>query len=334
MQPPPRRRARSRPATLLLAGLTALALAACGGSGGGGTAHASSHPGSRQTGGTTTARTATTPSPPPKPTYPPYPRVLPAATRTGPSGFVPAVQWRGRTAVWVARSAAGVELLSFAQNLVGLNLHSGTVDAGSSGWRYGPSIGGFERARLVAAFNGGFRLSTGSGGFESYGRLAVPLQAGIGSVVTYTNGTTDIGSWHHEVPAPGKKIASVRQNLPLLIDHGRAAASVSCISCWGATLGGVTDPARSALGITADGHLIWAGGEHLTPSQLAGALLGARVVRAVELDINPEWVNAYLYGHHHGHGPLAPIPVVAGQNGIPGEFLAPWSRDFFSVVAR
>jgi len=52
---------------------------------------------------------------------------------------------------------------------------------------------------------------------------------------------------------------------------------------------GVGDPARSALGITADGHLIWAGGEHLTPAGLAAALLGARVVRAVELDINPEW---------------------------------------------
>jgi hypothetical protein len=234
----------------------------------------------------------------------------------------------------VERSASGVDLLSFAQDLVGLHLHSGTVDAGTSGWRYGPSIGGFERRRVVAAFNGGFRLSTGAGGFESYGHVAVALQAGVGSIVTYTDGTTDIGSWHHEVPAAGKKIASVRQNLPLLIDHGHAAASVNCITCWGATLGGITDPARSALGITADGHLIWAGGEHLTPSQLADALLAARVVRAVELDINPEWVNAYLYAHHHGHGPVVPIPVLAGQNGIPGEFLAPWSRDFFSVVAR
>jgi hypothetical protein len=129
-------------------------------------------------------------------------------------------------------------------------------------------------------------------------------------------------------------VVSVRQNLSLLIDHGASAPNAGCDSCWGATLGGVSDPARAGLGITADGRLIWAGGEHMTVADLADALLGAHVVRAVELDINPEWVAAYLYGHRGGHGPLAPVPVMPGQQGIPGQFLAPWSRDFFTVVAR
>jgi len=93
-------------------------------------------------------------------------------------------------------------------------------------------------------------------------------------------------------------------------------------------------PARSALGITADGRLVWVGGEHLTVAALTDALLAARVVRAVELDINPEWVAGYLYGHRSGRGPLAPVPVVAGQPGVPGQFLTPYSRDFFTVVAR
>jgi hypothetical protein len=126
--------------------------------------------------------------------------------------------------------------------------------AGTLGWRYGPTISGLERKRLVASFNGGFRLSVGAGGFESYGRTGVPLSDGLGSIVTYTDGTTDIGRWHHEVPAPGKTVASVRKNLTLLIDHGTAAATLDCRSCWGATLGGVIDPARSALGIQPDGH--------------------------------------------------------------------------------
>ena len=104
--------------------------------------------------------------------------------------------------------------------------------------------------------------------------------------------------------------------------------------CWGATLGGVSDPARSALGITSDGRLVWAGGERLTPSALAAALLGAGVIRAVELDINPGWVAGYLYGHRGGVAPLAPVPLVPGQNGVPGFFLAPYSRDFFTIEAR
>jgi hypothetical protein len=227
-----------------------------------------------------------------------------------------------------------VAVLSFDQRLVALRLHSGTIDAGATGWRFGPAIAGAERRRVVAAVNGGFRLSTGAGGFESYGRVAVPLGDGVGSIVTYTDGTTEIGIWHRQVPAPGKAVVSVRQNLSLVVNNGTAAPTTDCLTCWGATLGGVADPARSALGITADGRLIWAGGEHMTVTDLVDALLRARVVRAVELDINPEWVAGYLYGHDGGKRPLASEPVVPGQVGIPGQFLAPWSRDFFTMVAR
>jgi hypothetical protein len=131
-----------------------------------------------------------------------------------------------------------------------------------------------------------------------------------------------------------RPVASVRQNFSLLIDHGTAASTLDCASCWGATLGGVIDPARSALGIQANGHLIWAGAEHATVRALADALLSAGVVRAVELDINPEWVAGYLFGHRGGAGPLATVPVVPGQPGIPGQFLEPWSRDFFTIAAR
>jgi hypothetical protein len=78
---------------------------------------------------------------------------------------------------------------------------------------------------------------------------------------------------------------------------------------------------------------MWAGAEHATAGGLAAAMVGAGVVRAVELDINPEWVAGYLYGHRGGASPLAPIPVVPGQAGIPGQYLEPWSRDFFTIVA-
>jgi hypothetical protein len=324
--------------------LAACALAGVAGCGGGSTstshtAAAGTTPSvattaTASTSSTVTSTTSSPPPPPPKPAPPPYPRLLASATSSGLTPFVPVVLWHGQTAAWIARSGSGVGLLSFNQRLVQLRLHSGTVDAGGSGWRFGPAVAGLERRRLVAAFNGAFKFSTGAGGFMSFGSTGAPLRDGLASIVTYTDGYTDIGSWHQQLPAPGHPVGSVRQNLTLLIDHGRPAATVDCVSCWGATLGGVSDPARSAIGITADGHLVWAGGEHLTVSQLADALLGARVARAVELDINPEWVNGYLYGHRGGVGPLAPVPVVPGETGIPGQFLAPWSRDFFTVVAR
>jgi hypothetical protein len=217
---------------------------------------------------------------------------------------------------------------------VTLRLHSGTVDAGPTGWRYGPAIAGAERRSLIAAFNGGFKFNAGAGGFESYGRVGAALRAGLGSVVTYSDATRDWGAGPAGPPAAGRTVVSVRQNLRLLVDRGRTAATTGCVPCWGATLGGVAAPARFGLGVTADGRLIWAGGENLTVDALAGAMRGARVVRAVELDINPEWVAGYLYGHRGGRGPLAPVAVAPGQNGVPGQFLAPYSRDFFTVTGR
>jgi hypothetical protein len=91
--------------------------------------------------------------------------------------------------------------------------------------------------------------------------------------------------------------------------------------------------ARSGLGIRADGQLIWAAGEGLSVAQLADVMVGAGVQRAVELDINPDWVAGYLYIHHRRSGPT-PTPVVPGQFGISGQLLQPYSRDFFTVLSN
>jgi hypothetical protein len=260
--------------------------------------------------------------------------VLGAGVRRVGSQFTPVVSVRGQTAAWLARPPGGVTLLYLNPALITVALHSGTIDAGSSGWRYGPAIVGAERHRLVAAFNGGFKLSTESGGFQSYGRTASPLRGGLGSIVTYADGTTNIGAWGEGVPSRASRVVSVRQNLSLLIDHGRPAANIECVSCWGATLGGGPEVARSALGITAGGELVWAGGASLSVGSLTDALLKAKVARAVELDINPQWVAGYLYRHRGTGRALEAIPVVPGQNGVAGFFLEPYSRDFFAVLER
>jgi hypothetical protein len=264
----------------------------------------------------------------------PTPTLLPAAARQGDLSWTPVVALGGSTAVELERTS-GVTLLRFDQSLVTLALHAGSGDPGGSGWRYGPAVVGAEYHRLIAAFNGGFKLSVGAGGFQAQGRTASPLLNGGASIVTYADGYTDIGAWHRQVPQAHRAIASVRQDLQLLVDGGRAASSVNgCIEgCWGATLGGVLAVARSALGIDSSGHLVWAAGESLLPSTLAQALVAAGVQRAVQLDINPEWVAGYLYRHRPRHA-VAIQPMVPGQSGIPGFFLAPYSRDFFTVLAR
>jgi hypothetical protein len=313
-------------------------LAGCGSSGGTGATSVSGPTRSAKTASrpavSAAASASKTTSAAPVPPPPSYPVVLAAASRPVGPHFTPVVSWQGQTAVWMARLPSGLTLLYLNQGLVTLALHSGTIDAGASGWRRGPAVVDGERRRLVAAFNGGFKFETESGGFLSYGRTAVSLRRGLGSIVTYADGSTNVGAWEEGVPSHRSPIVSVRQNLSLLIDHGRAAGRAECVSCWGATLGGGPDVARSALGITGDGQLVWAGGEDVSVAALAEGLLVGKAVRAVELDINPQWVAAYLYRHRGSRRPLGPIPLVPAQNGIAGAFLEPYSRDFFTVLAR
>lgn len=236
-------------------------------------------------------------------------------------------------AVW-AEQLGAVTMLRFDQRLVHLALHAGSEEPGGTKWPGGDSIGRREAHTVVAGFNGGFKLYLPQVGFVIHHRVGAPLHRGLASVVTYARGRTDIGAWGSEVPRRHAAVTSVLQNLEPLIDNGRAATTLaSCVQeCWGATLGGGVYVARSALGIRGDGELLWAGGESLSPTQIADALLRAGARRAIELDINPEWVAGYLYEHRHGR--LLAVQATPSQPGIPGQLLVPYNRDFFTVLAN
>jgi hypothetical protein len=239
----------------------------------------------------------------------------------------------GQPAAWLTRRA-GVTFMRFDQALVHLDLHAGSLDGGVSGWRYGDQVTPREIHLIVAAFNGGFKLTYRDVGFMSAGHVAVPLRTGLASIVTYTDGSTNIGAWRAGVPSAHQQVFSVLQNQRLLVDHGAIAETTAgCIlACWGGTVENRGSVPRSGLGITADGQLVWAAGEHLLPAELGAALVAAGAVRAIELDINPYWVAGYLYVHHRG-GP-SPVPVVPGQHGIAGMLLEPYIRDFLTIVAN
>jgi hypothetical protein len=336
-----------RIALLICAACPAIALAGCGGS------HPAPAPPTitvrvvtppATAPATTPATTATsTPIPPPAPHKPArLIAILPAASRQGTMPWTPLAAVRGVVAAWISRVPAHampgltVTLVRYDQSLVRLALHAGTEDPGGSGWRYGAAIGAAEGRAAITAFNSAFRPSYGAGGFMQDGRIGWPLHHGAATVVIYKDGLADIGTWQQTVPQPGRPVAAARQNLTLLIDHGRAPSSVdTCIkACWGDPLHEQPDVARSALGITPDGMLVWAAGETLSVRALADALIGAGVTRAMELDINPAWVAGYAYPHARSGSPLTPISLVPGQKGVPGQFLQDYYRDFFSILAR
>jgi hypothetical protein len=287
-----------------------------------------------------------TPSAPGPGSASPSPRGAAAGVRTGPAGPVTPVPPRTapavaavppppapRVTVTRTRTADGslVTLATFS-GPVRYVLHNGSGDPGPAAAglvRAGPAITGAERSRLLAAFNGGFKLSAGAGGYEQEGHVISPLLHGLASLVIDRSGQARIGIWGSGVPAPGEAVYSVRQNLPPLILHGQPTAAAADWGLWGATLGGGEYVARSALGQDGAGDLIYAASMSASPADLAVALArhGARI--ALELDINPEWVQLDVAGHPGG--PLR--AAVAGQDRPAGQYLDGWVRDFIAVVA-
>jgi hypothetical protein len=209
-------------------------------------------------------------------------------------------------------------------------LHDGSEDPGLAAGRVkaGPAVRGAERTRLLAAFNGGFKLSVGAGGYEQEGHVAAALRRGIASLVIDRSGRARIGVWGHGVPVRGEAVYSVRQNLTPLVLNGKPTPAAADWSVWGATLGGGEFVARSALGQGADGDLEYAASMSASPADLAVALTRAGARVAMELDINPEWVQ--LDVARRPGGPLR--AAIKGQARPANQFLEGWARDFVTVL--
>jgi hypothetical protein len=210
-------------------------------------------------------------------------------------------------------------------------LHDGSVDPGKllpAAVQAGPKVTGASRARLLAAFNGGFLMKSLAGGYEQEGHVARPLRAGLASLVIDTSGRARIGVWGGGVPAAGEDVYSVRQNLWLLVSGGEPTKQSARWWRWGGTIGRQEYVARSALGENAAGDLLYAASMSTSPGDLAGALAKAGAVVAMELDINPEWVQ--LDAASRPGGPLA--TELPGQHRPATQYLTGWTRDFVAVL--
>ena len=188
--------------------------------------------------------------------------------------------------------------------------------------------------RLDAAFNSGFKLLQAEGGWNLDGRTAVPLRDGAASLVIYRNGAATVGEWGTEV-AMSPQVLAVRQNLVMLVDGGHptpAAYTANPIAVWGDPLHENVHTWRSALGITSNGDLVYAAGPGLLPITLAQAMTTAGAVRAMELDINAQWV---AYDTFTGAGPaVVGQKLLASMSFSTDHFLVPYTRDFIAAFVR
>jgi len=287
--------------------------------------------------------TTTTTRPPGLPAPSPVPLLVqPALTGEGdwqPTG--PLV--KGVPAMYVAQFRADdiytsqiTSAVWIDPKLLRLELVPGSTEPGGT-WAHPPYVAPSELPHLVAAFNGGFRFQDARGGIYLEGKAGVPLVPGAASFVIYKDGRVSIGNWGTEVSMT-PAVESVLQNVVLLVDHGQLAPSATYTdnAIWGYTLGGGYVVPRSGIGVTADGALVYVAGPALTAKSLAESLQRAGAVRAMTLDINPEWVTFNFYAHPAGQSGEVTGTKLYPQMQRPADRYLPtvWeARDFFEVLS-
>ena len=232
-------------------------------------------------------------------------------------------------------------IASIDQRLVKFSLRPGTEDPGSApgdggNWGVANYIPPGQRTGVLATFNGGFKLDSAGGGFYLNGMYHGSLVNGTASIVYYKNGTMKIGEWGRDFTM-NSSIEGVRQNLELLVDHGKLspdANSAVKTGAWGATLGGGYWVWRSGIGITKDGRIIFVYGQALDAQDLGELLVRAGAVEGMQMDINPEWMK-FDYYQADGHpADPTPVPLLPAQQANPYSYYTPSTRDFTAVYAR
>ena len=221
---------------------------------------------------------------------------------------------------------------------VTFELWSGSSEPGGGGWTRQAPIPEGERPDLIAAFNSGFKLSNGDsrGGYLSEGRAVRPLVDGKASLVFFADGHADVAQWGRDA-SMAPDIVAVRQNLVLLVDHGRPAPNLDqdSLSRWGWTVGNRTLVWRSGVGVDGAGHLLYAAGNGLSVASLANVLMAAGAVRAMELDINSTWVDFLSY-HDDATwaGGTGAAKLLDDMRSPADKYFHLSSRDFIAVFSR
>jgi hypothetical protein len=223
---------------------------------------------------------------------------------------------------------AGVAWMDGART--SLQLYPGRFEPPAGSVRGPMEVPPQSRGPLLATFNSGFRLEDSSGGFAALGHVYAPLRNGLATVVGFQDGSFDVRAWTGG-PEPGPGVLFARQNLPLIVENGRLNAHLGEGSQWGATLGNAIRVWRSGIGVDAHGDLLYAAADNQTAESLALILQRAGAVRAMELDINYEWVTFNFYGSFDGGNPSKLLP---GMNRDATRYLSPDDRDFFAVFGR
>jgi hypothetical protein len=235
-----------------------------------------------------------------------------------------------------AHPYAIVTMLQFDTRFVRLHIVSGTVEPGGPRGVYGSGnipTSDVKGNALLAAFNGGFKYADGQYGLMTHGTVYVPPQPGVATIGITREGRLVLGVWGVDplLNSRNRDLVAWRQNGALLIDKDVINPLTNDGAAWGGTVLNSAYTWRSALGVTPQGALIYAAGNALTAQTLGQALRAAGAVMAMQTDINPFWVRAFLY-NRDAHGQLSIVKLNPQMQGTGYEYLYGTQRDFFYLT--
>lgn len=142
--------------------------------------------------------------------------------------------------------------------------------------------------RVVAAFNGAFRLDQNADGMMIRRRVFAPVVKNVASLLMHDDGRLGFGTWGLGTTVP-PDVRSLRQNLDPLLEDG--VFNPHARKSWGGILGSKKNVGqrakRSGLCRTAGGHLLYLWGDALEPADLAAAMKAVGCEYGMHLDMNP-----------------------------------------------
>lgn len=229
-----------------------------------------------------------------------------------------------------SRPYAMVGVLLVDSRRIRLHMVGGTTDPGGDLGVRGPgTIPADAYAKLLVAWNGGFKGPHGGFGMIANGKEYRPMRHGLATICAYKNGSMAIGEWGIDLAATDT-IAGCRQNAVLLVRDGQVSKrTAEGNDTWGYVAVNSAEfiTWRSAVGVTKDGSLLIAAGNSLSAATLASALWAAGAYTAMQLDINTPYVLISEF-FHQPDGSLRAQRFMDNMPDSPARFLKSQERDF------
>ncbi|MBW2526119.1 MAG: hypothetical protein JRI23_18200 [Deltaproteobacteria bacterium] len=241
------------------------------------------------------------------------------------------------------RSWAAVSVVAVDLRTVDLHLMAGSYEPKNStkeAFKYERKaiIAPEAQGELLGAFNGGFRAEHGHYGMRVDGVTLVQPRRLSCYIGKYGDDQLRVGDWkkHEDTAADA---VWWRQTPGCMVDDGELHPGLRAEknTYWGATLDGDTIIRRSALGLSADGRVLYVGiGDFTTAKVIAVGMRHAGARYVAQLDVNWSYPKFVLYQpREEGSRELYATPLCKGFEFSEDEYVRKRAdRDFFYLTRK